>query len=289
MARFFFREALAFGWYAANGRVAHKAPTRSDSVFLSGFAKQDVTCLSWWTPHEDRQHLVELTDSKRRSTFSNECPLVFVGSSAVNMKQTVSTVSIAGDIQILDTSEVVMSHRISPIGLCALAGACLGSLLAVSEGDGRITLFNQDASLLRTAVTSDLDVACAATHLAFMKEREQYRLAAICRDEKLRVYDIPWNIAHCRNEHPPTLIKHSVTQDLPADFVEAGGIQGAFGKVLLLDYSRKHLLLMGVGSPNQYVNRKYDSPVLHTNIQRTILDVLLKSGQREMIYLKQKN
>jgi hypothetical protein len=235
---------MAFGYYLADNTVLKQAPKLSHRLFQSGFEHKGITCLSWWSPSLPKQHQIQISDFRETFEFESECPLVFIGPSSSNMKSTVTSISINGDISISTSTGKLYEVKKDDVELCVLSATTSGPLLACSEGGGRVRLYNQDADVQLTGEIDNLNVGRAAKTMTVIKERDTYKLVCGCRDNYIRVYDVPWAVGHCRSSKSTKILENGASFELPPWFGDVGKVHGFNKNIVAMDETRRNVIIL---------------------------------------------
>lgn len=253
---------------------------------------REIVATSWWDT-KDSLHVVQATTfHKKAIVCSSESPFAYIGFSSVNMKNTLSAVTIKGDMFWMSPADGKSSERkIDHLGGCVTTGAALGPVLAVAEGVGSVRVYNHDADMMQTCQTVSLGTRSATLQMEISRGTEVYHLICACRDGMLRVYDIPWSVAHSRYSGTLSSISALDAQSvvkLPSWLSDIGRILSYRDNiVVLMDVSMSSCALLDLSSARIISEfHKIGSGVQSVYVEDDVLYLQMKGNKKLSVHLQ---
>lgn len=254
---------------------------------LTGVGTRDLCAtLSWDSKH--LLHIVKASVLNQHVEFSSDAPFSFVGASTLNMKSALSALTINGEMIIaVPSDDEITRKKIPGIDMCVTTGASTGPVLAVADGSGIIRLYNQDADLMQTCETVSTGPSSSALHLGIIKGSESYHMVSACRDGLLRVYEVPWSVAHSRYRGTlssiPSIQEHLLLR-CPVSLSEIGRLLPyRNGKIILLDFSLSSVCVLDVLSGTiLQEHRNVGGGVITAQVEDDRLYLVRKNGRTSL-------
>lgn len=214
--------------------------------FANAILYKQVTQNGFTVSHtwSNDRHVLQL-ESERWGKISGSvmCPPVFIGESTINMRPTVTVVSIKGEICILmPTTSEVFDVPEDPLHVRngVTSATVLGPLLAIADVGGHIHLYNQDTACTLTGITElattvDDGRVASPTTLTLYRASDEYLLLAGYNDGLVRKYRVPWSVAHSRVQGRIPVTLPQISMIKPPSW---------FGEIMVLKASPKGYLLI---------------------------------------------
>lgn len=246
-----------------------------------------ITISNLWNPQTSHHtvHLESIRHPPIEASFT--CPVIFFGESSVNMKTAITAISIRGEVCIMiPASQEIIHPDMPPPEVCITTAAARGPVLAIADGNGRILVYNQDASCIVTGFTKkSKDVPLA---LSVYRTTDEYLLLAWSRDGNIKVFHLPWAVAHSRSEtRPPVELKKLNSIRTPAWMLDITKMV-AYHKHKLLVISKYGVCVIHLKTGEIFFEKRTSNKILNANIieNKLILDIEGKRTQTINLFVE---
>ena len=243
-----------------------------------------MTVSNWWDP-TSCEHILNL-ESPRYNPLQAKlvCPTVFIGESTVNMRPAVTAVSIKGEMCIMLPSNQEVHYPDPPsIDTCVTTATCLGPLLAVADGGGKINIFNQDAGCINTCYIDQGAVTEAATTLTLFRASDEYLLIAGCRDGLIRKYQVPWSLAHSRSTTSTPICLRQLSVIQPPQWLKDVSTLRACSQGRLLITNDDSVCVISIQNAQTFYKKRFIKHLQRAYIQEDSLYIVTSKGVEEVL------
>lgn len=194
----------------------------------------------WYYDESSYQHALSVNCPRYGSFLARtDCPFMEVGKSLYNMKESVTGVTLSGEIVVVtpgDPKRQVFVPPLPRVDTCVTAAVIEGSLVAIAEGDGSVRVHNQDGEMVQTAYTEKHGSLCSSTTLQFVGGRgPSYQLVTGCLDGKVRIYPLSWRSTHSKTNATKPLTD-IIILDLPPLIGEVYSMKKDGDRVIMIGY-----------------------------------------------------